>query len=90
MNVQEIRVPVRVMEAQKRTTKTGKTMWVQDVQLDQPGKRSVYVERRYFDEKFVLVAGEYTARQSFYTTTNQDKNGYTREHLCVALGDIKK
>ncbi len=90
MTINIPRVPVRVMTATKRTTKTGKTMYTQDVQIDQEGKRSVYVERRYFEEAQVLPAGEYTARQTYYTTTNTDKNGYLREHLCVALGDLKK
>lgn len=85
-----IRVPVRVMSAEKLTSKAGKSYFVQDVQIDQLDKRSVSTQRRYFEESRVLSAGAYTAGVTFYSVYTQDANGYKREHLCVALKDLQK
>lgn len=88
--ITEIRLPVRVLPASApRTTKTGKTLWMQDVQFDQANSRSVSKQRVYFEESRILPAGDYTAAITVYEISRPDAKGYIQKDLALAFRDLQ-
>lgn len=88
-SISEIRLPVRVFPATSRTTKTGKTVYTQNVQYDQAHDRSVVKERTYWEESRVLPAGDYTAAITVYEFSRPDAKGYSRKELGLAFRDLQ-
>ena len=82
-------VYLRVLPAQKRQTKSGKTMWTQAVQLDQDSAVSVVDERRYFEEDRVLAPGLYTSAQTYYEVFITTNDGFRNKRIAVAFRDFQ-